>query len=133
MPHPPQEEPDRGQNGNLRSERFCGRNADFRAGVHVNTTVAFPGDCAGDVITNSKRAITFAPALPQGTEGVRRFTTLADRENKGVARHRCVAVAKLAGEFYFSWNLGERLNQIFADHRSVQSGAAAGENNPADI
>ncbi len=49
------------------------------------------------------------------------------------ARHRRVAVTKLAGVFHFSRDAGELLDQIFADPGRVQSSAAAGENDAPDV
>ena len=54
-------------------------------------------------------------------------------KDKGIAGHRRVAVAKLAGVFDFGRNLGERFDQVFADHRRVQRRPAAGQNHAADI
>ena len=101
----------------LRSERFRRRDADLRPGMHVNAAVALARDRAGDVVANAERAITFAPAFAQRAERVGGFSALTDGENERVARHRCVAMTKLAGVFHFSRNLASCSIKIFADHR----------------
>ena len=107
----PRSRPISGQDRDLRGERFRRRDADLRAGVHVNAAIAFARDRAGDVVANAEGAIAFAPAFAQRAERVGRLAALADREDEGVARHRRVAVAKLAGVFHFRRNLGELLDQ----------------------
>ena len=94
--------------------------------MHVDTAVALARDRARDVVANPERAITLAPAFAQRAERVGGFAALADREDERIARHRRVAMAKLAGVFHFGRDLGELLDQIFADHRSMQRGAASG-------
>ena len=42
-------------------------------------------------------------------------------------------MTKFAREFDFRWNAGEVLDDVFTDHRGMQSRSAAGENNSADI
>ena len=42
-------------------------------------------------------------------------------------------MAKLARVFHFNRDMRELLDQVFADHPGMERGAAAGQNNPADI
>ena len=117
----------------LRRERFRGRDADLRPGVHVNAPVAFARDCARDVIANSQCAKTFAPAFTQRAERIRGFAALADGENQRLRSHRRVAMAKLARVFDFCWKVGKSLDQIFADPAGVKRRAAARKNDTADV
>ena len=133
MPHPAEQQADQRQNDDLRGERFGRGHADLRAGVHVNAAVALARDGAGDVVANAEGAIALALAFAQRAERVGGFAALADGEDERVARHRRIAVAELAGVFDFGRNVGELLDEVFADHRRVQRGAAAGENDAADV
>ncbi len=117
----------------LRRERFGGRDADLGSGVHVNAAIAFARDGAGDVIANSERAMSFAPALAQCAERIGGFAALADREDERVVRHWRIAMAKLARVFDFDWNVGQMLDEIFADHAGVQRGAATGKHDSTDV
>ena len=117
----------------LRRERFRCRHADLRSGVHVNSAVALARDRAGDVVANSQCAKAFAPAFTQRAERVRCFAALADGEDQRLGRHRRIAMAKLARVFDFGRDVGESLDQIFADHAGMQRRAAAGEDDASDV
>ena len=129
----PKQQSEECQNGKLRRKRFRRRDANFRPGVHVNSSIAFARDCARDVVTNSQGAKTFAPAFTQRAEGVRGFAALADGENERLRSHRRVAMAKLARVFDFGWDVGKSLDQIFADHAGMKRRATACKDDTADI
>ncbi len=133
MPHPAKEQSDEHEDGHLRGERFRRGDPDLRTRVHVNAAVAFARDGARDVVANAEGAIPLAPAFPHRAEGVGGFAALADREDYGVARHRGIAMAKLAREFHFRRNPRELLEDVFADHGRMQRRAAAGQDDAADI
>ena len=101
--------------------------------MHVNAAIALARDRAGDIVANPKRAITFAATFVQGAERIGSFTALTDGEHQGVARHRGVAMSKFARVFDFGGDVGELLDQVFADHPSMKRCPAASQHNAADI
>src|SRR5438552_19211731 len=101
--------------------------------MHVNAAVALARDRAGDVVTNPERAITFAAAFVEGAERIGSFTALTDGEHQSVARHWGIAMSKFARVFHFGGDVGELLDQIFADHPSMKRCPAASEDDAADI
>ena len=119
--------------GQLRGERLGRRHADLRSGVHVNPSVALARDCAGDIVADAQRAMALALALAQSSQSVGGLPALADDEHECVARHRQVAVSQFAGELALDRNMGERLDEILADHGRVESGAATAEDDSFDL
>src|SRR5579864_3495056 len=101
--------------------------------MHVNSAVALTSNCARDVITNSEGAISFAFALSQCSEGIGGFATLADRENQGVLRRRSVAMTIFTRKIDIDWNVGELLDDVFANARCVQSRAASSQHDARNI
>ena len=71
--------------------------------------------------------MAFTLALAQGGKRVGGLPALADDEDKCVACHRQVAVAQFACEFALHRNVGERLDQILADHGGMKGRAAAAQ------
>src|SRR5438876_2467742 len=101
--------------------------------MHVNATVAFARDGAGDVVADTESAKSLALAFAQCTQCVGRLTALADCKNERVSAHRRVAMAKLAGVFHFYRNVSELFDEIFANHRSMQCRAASHQHDARDI
>src|SRR3984893_8447590 len=93
--HPAKEQPKECENDKLRRKRFCSRDADFRTGVHINSSIALPGNRARDVVTNSQSAKAFAPAFAQGSECIRGFAALADRKDQRLRSHWRITMTKL--------------------------------------
>ena len=131
--HSPEEQPEKRENDKLRRERFCGRHAYLRSGVHVNSAVAFARDRAGDVVANSKGAKAFAPAFTQCTERVGSFAALADGEHQRLRSHRRITMAELARVIDFGGDVRQLLDQVFADSAGMQRRAATGENDASYI
>src|SRR6185312_7656681 len=109
------------------------RHANLWPSVHVNSSVAFARNRAGDVVANSQSAKSFPAAFAQSAERVRGFAALTDRENKCLGSHWSVSMAKLAGVFNFGRNAGKSLNQIFAHSSSMKSCAASGKDDTPDV
>src|SRR6188472_4195671 len=107
MSHPAKKQPDGNEDGDLRSERLRGRDANLGPGMHVNTAVALARDAAGDVVADAEGAIAFAPAFAHRSQLIRGLTALANGEHQGVACHRRIAMPEYAGEFHFGGNLRE--------------------------
>src|SRR6266702_90634 len=84
--HPAEKETDESENDKLRSKGFRGRDADLWTGMHVNATVTLARDRARDVVTNSQRPKTFAPAFTKCSERIRSFAALADGKNQSLRR-----------------------------------------------
>src|SRR5205823_3892937 len=101
--------------------------------VHVNTAVALTRDRARDVVANSKRAIAFAFAFAQSAKRVGGFAALADREDKRVLGRRRVSMTVLTGKIDIDRNVCQLLDDVFANTRGVQGGAATGKNNTRDV
>src|SRR2546423_9161154 len=110
MPHAAEEQSNRRQDRDLGSKRFSRGDADLRAGMHVDATIALACNRAGDIVANAKSAIAFPPAFAKSAERVRGLAALADGEHDRVARHRGIAMAEFAGELHLGRNLGELLD-----------------------
>ena len=92
--------------GELRGEGFGRRHADLRPGVHIDASVAFASDRAGNVVADPERPMPLALALAQGRQRVGRLPALADHKDEGVACHRQVAVTQFACKFAFHREVG---------------------------
>src|SRR5205807_9594376 len=97
--------------------------------MHVNAAIALPRDRAGDIVANPERAITFAATFVQGAERIGSFTALTDGEHQTAARHRRVATSKFARVFDVGGDVGELLDQVFADPPSMTRCPAARQHN----
>src|SRR5205814_8857000 len=128
LPHPAEEETNQIQDDQLGGERLRRGYADLGTSVHINSAIAFAGNCAGHVVTNAKGAVTFAFAFPQPAQGIGSFAALADREDKGVFGRRRVAMAIFARKIDVDGNVRQLLDDVFADARGVQRGSAASKN-----
>src|SRR5438552_18520863 len=108
--HPSEKQSNESENDKIRSKRFRGLDANLGTGMHVNATVTLARDRARDVVTNSQRPKTFAPAFTKCAERIRSFAALADGKNQSLRRHRRVAMAKLARIFDFGGNIRQPLD-----------------------
>ncbi len=59
-------------------------------------------------------------ALPQSSESINRFSALADSKDQRVFVHRHVPIAEFAGKFTLGREMGEVLDQVFADQGRVK-------------
>ena len=80
-----------------------------------------------------ERPMSLALAFAQGGQRVGRLPALADHEDEGVACHRQVAIAQFAGKFALNRKVGERFDEVFADHRGVKGRAAAAQDDSLDL
>ena len=101
--------------------------------MHVNSSIAFAGNRACDVVTNSQSAKAFAPAFAQGSECIRGFAALTDCKDQRLRSHRCITMTKLTRVFDFGWNVRKSLDQIFTDNAGVKRGATACKDDTADV
>ena len=133
MPDPAEQESQESQDYDLRSKAFGCCDADLRPRVHVNPAITFASDRAADTVANSKGTVSFASALTQGGQSIDRLAALAYGEYQGVLGHRYVSVAKLAGKLYLSRNMGEILNEAFADSACMKGRTAGAQNDAFDV
>ena len=87
------QESEQRDDGDLGGEGFGCRYSDLQPGMHVDASVAFSGDRAGNVVTDPEGPMALALAFAQGGERVRRLPALADHEHECVPCHRQIAVA----------------------------------------
>ena len=101
--------------------------------MHVNASVTFAGDRAGDVVANPKCDMAFALAFTQRSERIGGFSALADNKDERVAVERNIAVAKLAGKLAFDWDVGEGFDDVFPCESSMECASAADEHDAVDV
>ncbi len=70
--------------------------------------------------------------LAQGAEGVGGLTRLAQHEDERAVVERRIAIAELAGVLDLDRQVGEPLDQVFADERRVPARPAGGEHDATD-
>ena len=132
MPQPAQVEGQQRQDGDLGRERLGAGDADLGAGVEVDAAVGLAGDRAADGVDDRQRRVPPPLGLAEGAERVGGLARLAEDEDERAVVERGVAVAELAGVLDLDGQVGEPLDQVFADQRRVPARAAGGEDDPAD-
>ena len=116
----------------LGGKRLGAGDADLGAGVEIDAAVGLAGDGAADGIDDRQRRVPPALRLVESTERIGRLARLAEHEDERPIVERGVAVAELAGVFDLDGQMGEPLDQVFADQRRVPARSACGENDSPD-
>ncbi len=74
-----------------------------------------------------------AAGFAEGAERIGGLARLAEDEHERPVVERGVPVAELAGVLDFHRQVGQPLDQVFADQGGVPRGPAGGEDDPADL
>ena len=132
MPEPAQVEGQQGQHGDLGRERLGAGDADLGAGMEVDPAVGLAGDRAADGVDDRQGRVPAALGLAEGAQRVGGLARLAEDEDQRPVVERRVAVAEFAGVLDLDRQVGEPLDQVFADQRRVPARPAGGEDDAAD-
>ncbi len=89
-------EGEHGEDDALAGEGLGAGDADFRAGVEVDSAVDFAGDGAADGVDDAEAERAFVAAFAEGGEGVGGFAALADGDEDGPFLDDGVSVAEFA-------------------------------------
>src|SRR5690348_9589396 len=120
------------ENGEGGNKGFGGGDADLGPGMHVNAAVGLAGDGAADDVDNRQDPVTAAFGFAQRGQGVGGLTGLGNDEEDGALLERGVAVAEFVRELDLDGDMGEFLDEIFADERGMPTGAAGGNDDAVD-
>src|ERR1700747_3682111 len=115
------------ETGDLRSKRLGSSHPNLRPRMHIDSAVALSSNRAAHIIADTECPMPFTLALPQSGEGINRLSTLANSKDQRVFVHRHIPIAKFAGKFTLGREMGQILDQVFADQGRVKRRTASGQ------
>jgi hypothetical protein len=102
------------EGGELAGEGFGGGDADFGAGVGLDSAVGFAGDHGADHVADGEGLGAASLGLALGGDGVGGFARLRDHHRDGVLADDRVAVTPFAGVIDFHGNAGQAFDHEFS-------------------
>src|SRR5260370_28009281 len=111
----------------MRGKRFRSSHPDLRPRVHVDSAIALSSNRASHIVADTERSMPFTFTLSHSGKGINRLSALADRKDQRVFVHRHVPIAEFAGKFALGREMGEILDQVFADQGRVKRRTASGQ------
>ena len=131
--HAAEEQAEQHEDGHLRGERLGRGHADLGPRIHVDPAVGLAGKRASHVVADAEHAVALAPRLAQRAERVLGLAALADGQNQRAPVERRVAQAEFARPVDFHRQVGQGLDDVFADDPGVHRRAAAGDEEAVDF
>ena len=96
----------------------------------VDAGGGFPGNAGTDIVDNAQSKSAQFLGLPDGGQGIGRFSGLADGNDYGAFFQNRFAVPKLGSVFHFRRHAHLAFNQVLPDPASVMGRAAGHEDYP---
>ena len=103
---------------------LCSGNGDLRACPGIQDLLALIRYRAGDNVHDRDRPCTAIACFTQSIEGIKRFTRLADDDNKGVFIHNGIVITEFACKFSFNGNMQGLLHKGFRNNAHMIRAAA---------
>lgn len=115
----------------LRGISLGGRNADFWAGVDVDTAVSEEGDRRTDNVDDTNSQSTALKTVAEGHQRISSLTGLGGENTGIVAENRRLAIEEIRGQLDGDWDIGEFLKDTTDGHARVVRGTAGNKNDAA--
>ena len=119
-----------GEHRDLGGEGFGAGYADFRTDVQIHPRISFAGDGGSHRVDHAQTCGSLELHFPQGREGIRGFSRLADCNRQGAFINQRVSVAKFTRVLHIGGNAREPLEQIPSDQTRMPGRAATKEQHP---